>query len=72
MLILSQGLAGGRSPPSICLAEIAPEQSRVVVLKDAIGLSFEEIAAVSDMPIGTAKCYAHRARSSLRERLAES
>src|ERR1043165_6713387 len=43
-----------------CLAEIAPDQARVVVLKDALGLSFEEIAAVSDMPVGTAKCYAHR------------
>ena len=52
-----------------CLAEIAPDQARVVVLKDAIGLSFEEIAAVSDMPVGTAKCYAHRGRNRLRDKL---
>jgi RNA polymerase sigma-70 factor (ECF subfamily) len=54
-----------------CLAEIAPDQARIVVLKDALGLSFEEIAAVSDMPVGTAKCYAHRGRNRLREKLSD-
>jgi len=54
-----------------CLAELAPEQARVVVLKDALGLSFEEIAAVSDMPVGTAKCYAHRGRNHLRDKLSD-
>jgi RNA polymerase sigma-70 factor (ECF subfamily) len=51
------------------LAEIPPAQARVVVLKDALDLSFEEVAAVAEIPVGTAKCYAHRARRSLRERL---
>lgn len=51
------------------LTQIAREQAHVVVLKDALGLSFEEIATVSGMPVGTAKCYAHRARNGLRERL---
>ena len=36
-------------------------QARVLVLKDALGFSFEEISAASGMPVGTAKCYAHRA-----------
>jgi RNA polymerase sigma-70 factor (ECF subfamily) len=54
-----------------CLGEIAPDQARIVVLKDALGLSFEEIAAVSDMPIGTAKCYAHRGRNRLRDKLSD-
>src|SRR5690242_18233640 len=54
-----------------CLAEIAPDQARIVVLKDALGLSFEEIAALSDMPIGTAKCYAHRGRNRLRDKLTD-
>jgi RNA polymerase sigma-70 factor (ECF subfamily) len=54
-----------------CLAEIAPEQARVVVLKDALGFSFEEVAAVSDMPVGTAKCYAHRGRNRLRAKLSD-
>lgn len=51
------------------LAQIAPEQAHVVVLKDALGLSFEEIATLAGMPVGTAKCYAHRGRKRLRERL---
>jgi RNA polymerase sigma-70 factor (ECF subfamily) len=54
-----------------CLAELTPDQARVVVLKDALGLSFEEIAAVSDMPVGTAKCYAHRGRNRLRDKLSD-
>jgi len=51
------------------LAEISPAQAKVVVLKDALGLSFEEISEAAGMPIGTAKCYAHRARAGLRTRL---
>lgn len=53
------------------LAAIAPAQARVLVLKDGFGFSFEEIAAAADMPVGTAKCYAHRARARLRARLEE-
>lgn len=60
-----------RSELNRCLGEIAPEQARIVVLKDAIGLSFEEIATVSDMPVGTAKCYAHRGRNRLRDKLSD-
>ena len=52
-----------------CLAELNPAQARVVVLKDALGLSFEEISAASGMPVGTAKCYAHRGRKKLRSEL---
>jgi RNA polymerase sigma-70 factor (ECF subfamily) len=51
------------------LAGLAADQARVVVLKDALGFSFPEISAASGMPVGTAKCYAHRARAGLRERL---
>ena len=54
------------------LAGIFREQARVVVLKDAFGYSFEEISSVAGMPVGTAKCYAHRARNSLRDRLQAS
>jgi RNA polymerase sigma-70 factor (ECF subfamily) len=53
------------------LAGINPGQAQVVVLKDALGWSFEEISAASGMPVGTAKCYAHRGRSRLRERLGD-
>jgi RNA polymerase sigma-70 factor (ECF subfamily) len=51
------------------LAGISPEQAQVIVLKDALGYTFEEIAAAADMPMGTAKCHAHRGRNRLRERL---
>ena len=54
-----------------CLAEIAPDQARVVVLKDALGLSFEEISEAEGMPVGTAKCYAHRGRNRLRDKLSD-
>lgn len=51
------------------LAGLPAGQARVVVLKDALGFSFPEISAASGMPVGTAKCYAHRGRAGLRERL---
>jgi RNA polymerase sigma-70 factor, ECF subfamily len=60
-----------RSELNRCLGEIAPDQARVVVLKDALGLSFEEISLAAGMPVGTAKCYAHRGRSRLRDKLSE-
>ena len=52
-----------------CLAELPAAQARVVALKDAFDVSFEEISEATGMPVGTAKCYAHRGRNGLRERL---
>jgi RNA polymerase sigma-70 factor (ECF subfamily) len=51
------------------LAEISPQQAQVIVLKDAMGYSFEEIAEAAGMAVGTAKCHAHRGRARLREKL---
>jgi RNA polymerase sigma-70 factor, ECF subfamily len=51
------------------LAGISPEQAQVIVLKDALGYTFEEIADAAGMPVGTAKCHAHRGRNRLRARL---
>ncbi|HZQ66394.1 MAG TPA: sigma-70 family RNA polymerase sigma factor [Gaiellaceae bacterium] len=59
-----------RSELSSELAGIASQQARIVVLKDALDWSFAEIASTAGIPIGTAKCYAHRGRSVLRDRLA--
>ena len=53
--------AAARSSPGE-LAAISADQARVVVLKDALDWSFEEISSRSGMPVGTAKCYAHRGR----------
>ena len=52
-----------------CLAELPAAQATVVALKDAFDVSFEEISEATGMPVGTAKCYAHRGRNGLRERL---
>ena len=53
------------------LAGISHDQAQVIVLKDALGYSFEEIAHAAGMPVGTAKCHAHRGRNRLREALEE-
>ncbi|MGB2952963.1 MAG: sigma-70 family RNA polymerase sigma factor [Gaiellaceae bacterium] len=53
------------------LGEISAAQAKVVVMKDGLGLTFGEISAASGMPVGTAKCYAHRGRAGLRARLAD-
>ena len=54
------------------LARLSPDQRAAVVLRDALGLSYEEIARLARMPVGTAKCYVHRGRASLRSRLEEA
>lgn len=53
------------------LSKLSRDQRIAVVLRDSFGLSYEEIARVARMPVGTAKCYVHRARSRLRARLEE-
>ena len=51
------------------LAELPAAQANVVALKDAFDASFDEISEATGLPVGTAKCYAHRGRSTLREKL---
>lgn len=53
------------------LSKLSRDQRIAVVLRDSFGLSYEEIARVARMPVGTAKCYVHRARVRLRARLEE-
>ena len=53
------------------LARLSPDQRAVVVLRDAFGFSYDEIARAARMPVGTAKCYVHRGRERLRTRLEE-
>lgn len=59
-------LAALRADLRAGLAEIPFDQARVLVLKDALGFSFREISDSSGMPVGTAKCYAHRGRAGMR------
>ena len=42
----------------------AAAQASVVALKDAFDSSFDEISAATGLPVGTAKCYAHRGRTA--------
>jgi RNA polymerase sigma-70 factor (ECF subfamily) len=63
-------VVGLRDELCTALGAISPAQAKVVVLKDALDLSYEEVAAVAEIPVGTAKCYAHRGRAGLRARLA--
>jgi RNA polymerase sigma-70 factor (ECF subfamily) len=51
------------------LAELPAAQATVVTLKDAFDVSFDDISAATGMPVGTAKCYAHRGRIALAEQL---
>lgn len=52
-----------------CLAELPRAQATVVALKDGFDVPFAEISRATGMPVGTAKCYAHRGRNELRHRL---
>jgi len=52
-----------------CLAGLPAAQATVVALKDAFDVPFDEISAATGLPVGTAKCYAHRGRNGLRQRL---
>jgi RNA polymerase sigma-70 factor (ECF subfamily) len=54
---------------SRCLAELPAAQATVVALKDAFDVSFDDISAATGLPVGTAKCYAHRGRNALAEQL---
>jgi RNA polymerase sigma-70 factor, ECF subfamily len=51
------------------LAQLSADQRAVVLLRDAFGFSYEDIARAARMPVGTAKCYVHRGRERLRLRL---
>ena len=53
------------------LGRLTAEQRRVVLLRDTLDLSYEEIGRIVRIPVGTAKCYVHRGRENLRRRLQE-
>ena len=53
------------------LSRLTVEQRRVVLLRDALDLPYDEIASRLRIPAGTAKSYVHRARKGLRAKLQE-
>ena len=54
----------------LALEELPPEFREVVVLRELEGLSYQEIAAVAEVPIGTVMSRLSRARRQLQRRLA--
>ncbi len=51
------------------IADLAEDGRIVVVLRDLEGLSYEEIAQVLELPLGTVRSRLHRARADLKAKL---
>jgi RNA polymerase sigma-70 factor (ECF subfamily) len=51
------------------IASLEQEQRTLVVLRDIQGLSYQEIATITQLPEGTVKSRLHRARMELKDRL---
>jgi RNA polymerase sigma-70 factor, ECF subfamily len=54
------------------LAKLSADQRAVVVLRDVLDLSYDDIAEVARMPVGTVKCYVHRGHARLRASLEDA
>ena len=52
------------------LHDLDGEAREVIVLRDGEDLSYEDIAEILDVPVGTVRSRLHRARSELRRRMA--
>lgn len=51
------------------ISRLRPEYRSCILLRHVEGHSYEEIAQMLDLPLGTVKTYIHRARNELREHL---
>jgi len=58
-----------RQEISAQISSLSPEHRSVLILRDVQGLSYEEIAAVLDCPVGTVRSRLSRARDVLQGRL---
>lgn len=52
------------------IGRLRPEYRTCILLRHVDDRSYEEIAAITDLPLGTVKTYIHRARHELRDALA--
>jgi RNA polymerase sigma-70 factor (ECF subfamily) len=64
-------VAGTRLDLLDALECLAPEIAESITLRDVLGLSYREIAALQDVPEGTVKSRIHDGRRRLRGRLAD-
>ena len=62
-------VAGTRLDLLDALEGLSPEYAEAATLRDVLGLSYGEIAALLDVPEGTVKSRIHEARRRLRQRL---
>jgi RNA polymerase sigma-70 factor (ECF subfamily) len=53
------------------IARLRPEYRTAILLRHVEGYSYEEVADIMEVPLGTAKTYIHRGRTELRTHLAE-
>ena len=53
----------------LAIGELRPEYRTAILLRHVEGYSYDEIATVMDVPLGTVKTYIHRARNELKEAL---
>jgi RNA polymerase sigma-70 factor (ECF subfamily) len=54
------------------IASLRPEYRSCILLRHVEGRSYEEIAEILELPLGTVKTYIHRARNELRILLADT
>lgn len=53
------------------IGQLRPEYRSCILLRHVEGRSYEEIAEILELPLGTVKTYIHRARHELRESLGD-
>jgi len=54
----------------VCIAELPEDYRTVVVMRDVEGLSYEEIARIEELPVGTVRSRLNRGRIALGEMFA--
>ncbi len=55
----------------VCLADLSEMEREIILLRHYSELSFREIAAMLDIPLGTALSRAHRALARMRRQLGD-
>ena len=81
MAPISERAASPSAPPEVgaeaalaarALDQLRPEQRQVLILTTCHGLSHEEVASTTGMPLGTVKAHARRGLDRVRQALGET